>query len=205
MCRATELFELADLVRDSMNEHRLRALFLYQNVASPFIIPLLKQAELRVLRNIVVHTDWDVPARVLRAWELGVQEHLIAKASATKDKLFVLSCSLKAFEVPFDAVKALKAMPLGERDQFVAADDGSYLHWPISDSHLDLDALRYATDPQWRKKVDLERTTHDARFGAAVVSVRKGCRLGQSDIRGVSEGQVRRIERARSRAFELSS
>ena len=45
-----------------------------------------------------------------------VQDHLIAKASATKDRLFVLSCSLKAFDVPFDAVKALKAMPLDERD-----------------------------------------------------------------------------------------
>jgi hypothetical protein len=155
----------------------------------------MKRAELRASGNIVLHKDWGLPTRVLKAWKLGAQDLLIANASATSDKLFVLSCSLAEYELPFDAVEALKSIPPGERDRFTIADDGSYLHWPSSDIHLDLDALRYATDPQWRQKVDRERTTRHARFGAAVEAVRKEHRINQSDITGVSERQIRRIEK----------
>lgn len=192
-CLATQLPEMADLVRDFMN--RMRALLIYQDVPSSFIIPLMKRAELKASSNILLHTDWKLPTRVLRAWELGAPDHLIANACATSDKLFVLSCSLKEYDIPFNAVEALKSIPTEERSQFIIAEDGSYLHWPSSDIHLDLDALRYATDQKWRKKVDLERATHHARFGSAVAAVRKEHRLNQSDIKGVSERQIRRIEK----------
>jgi hypothetical protein len=185
--------EMADLVHDFMD--RLRALFVYLDVSSSFIVPLMKRAELRLSGKVLLHKDWNLPARILKAWELGAPDHLIANASATSEKLLVLSCSLSEYEISYDAVDALKLIPPGERSRFTIADDGSYLHWPSSDIHLDLDALRYATDPRWRKKVDRERTTHHARFGAAVAEVRKEYRLNQSDINGVSERQIRRIEK----------
>jgi hypothetical protein len=193
MCLATQLPEMADLVRDVMS--RLRALFVYQDVPSTFIIPLLKRAELRVSSRILLHKDRALATRVLKAWELGAPDQLIANACAANSKLFVLSCSLKEYEISFDTVSALNSIPPGERGRFTIADDGRYLHWPSSDIHLDIDALRYATDPQWRKKIDWERTTHHARFGAAVEAVRKSHRLNQSDISGVSERQIRRIEK----------
>jgi hypothetical protein len=204
MCLATQLPEMVDLVRDFMS--RLRALFIYQNVPSSFIVPLMKRAELRPSGNILLHKDWSLAGRVLRAWELGAPDRLIANAAATSDKLFVLSCSLKEFEISFDTIAALKSIPPKDRGRFTVAEDGSYLYWPSSDIHLDLDALRYATDPQWRKKVDWERTTHHARFGAAVAAVRKEYRLNQSDINGVSERHIRRIENGsipRVRTLEL--
>jgi transcriptional regulator with XRE-family HTH domain len=52
----------------------------------------------------------------------------------------------------------------------------------------------------------LDRTTRDARFGAAIASVRKRHRLNQSEIPGVSERQIRRIEqgsRPRVRTLEI--
>ncbi len=192
-CLATQLPEMAALVRNFMN--RMRALLVYQDVPSSFIIPLVKRAELKASSNILLHTDWKLPTRVLKAWELGAPDRLIACASATSDKLFVLSCSLKQYDLPFTSVEALKSMPPEERSRFIIVDDGSYLHWPSSDIHLDLDALRYATDQNWRKKVDFERAIHHARFGAAVAAVRKEHRLNQSDINGVSERQIRRIEK----------
>jgi hypothetical protein len=203
-CLATQLPEIGSLVLDFT--HRLRALFVYQDVAASFLIPLMRRAGLRASTVILFHTGWDLPTRVLRAWQLGAEDRLIADASTSNNTLFVLSCSMKEHAIPFDAFEALKALPARERDQFQIADDGSYLHWPSSDVHVDLDALRYATDPGWRKKVDLDRTTRDARFGAAVASLRKRHRLNQTDIQGVSERQIRRIEqgsRPRVRTLEL--
>jgi hypothetical protein len=165
----------------------------------------MRRARLRAFPGILVHTDWNLPIRVLRAWELGAEDHLIANASTTNDTLFLLSCSMKEYQIPFSALKTLKTLKPKERDQFQIANDGSYLHWPSSDVHLDLDAIRYATDREWRKKVDLQRTTHDTRFGAAVAALRKKHRLNQADIKGVSERQIRRIERdSRPRARTLA-
>jgi hypothetical protein len=61
--------------------------------------------------------------------------------------------------------------------------------------HIDLDAIRYVKDKAWRQKKDRERLMYDARFGEAVAILRKKYGLKQSDIQGLSERQVRRIEK----------
>jgi hypothetical protein len=41
---------------------------------------------------------------------------------------------------------ALKRIPDAERANFSMDEDGSYIHWPGPDIHLDLDAVRVAID-----------------------------------------------------------
>ena len=48
-------------------------------------------------RNILVHSDKDVPKRVLTAWSLGCPEQLIATAQVIDDELFVVACDHTLF------------------------------------------------------------------------------------------------------------
>jgi hypothetical protein len=131
---------------------------------------------------------------VLRAWEIGAQDRLIAEADVSNGTLFVLSCALERLQIPLARLRPLARLPKARRREFDLATDGSYLHWPRGDVHLDLDALRYVVDPAWRARADLERVTHHARFGRAVAVLRKERGLKQTQIPGVSARQVRRIE-----------
>jgi hypothetical protein len=89
---------------------------------------------------------------------------------------------------------ALKRIPIDEREHFTIADDGSYLYWESADIHLDLDAFRCATDPKWKQKFEPFKSEHNQVFGKAIATLRKKYKLRQSDIIGLSERQVRRIE-----------
>lgn len=146
-------------------------------------------------RNILVHSDKDVPKRVLTAWSLGCPDQLIATAQVIDDELFVVACDHTLFRVGFDEMPALESIPEKQRSSFTISSEGSYIHWPEADVHIDLDAVRYLKDDMWRKKKDRERLMSDIRFGEAVAAFRKQCGLKQADIQGLSERQVRRIEK----------
>jgi hypothetical protein len=81
-------------------------------------------------------------------------------------------------------------------------EDGSYLHWPGPDIHIDLDAIRVAKDPSALTEAIVEKARHDNRYGAAIAVVRLAAGLKQSDIEGLSERQVRRIEKGEGTTSE---
>jgi hypothetical protein len=72
--------------------------------------------------------------------------------------------------------------------------DGSYVHWPKGDIHLDLGSLRYVVDPAWRARTDAARVGQHERFGEAVRAVREAHGLRQRDIQGLSARHLRRVE-----------
>jgi len=146
------------------------------------------------MRNTLVHTNSVIPKRVMNAWTMGAQEQLIADATVIGDRLLVLSCAMEKLEVSFDSLPALKRISINDRSNFTIDDDGSCLYWENADIHLDLDAFRYATDPEWKQKFDSLKSEHDQVFGKAIATLRKQHKLRQSDIIGLSDRQVRRIE-----------
>ncbi len=191
---ATELPDVADFVSIANRRHQLRALFVRDDTNARWLPYWFERAGLRTLRNTFVHSDSTVPRRVLAAWLHGAQSDLIADASVADDRLFVISCALARYEVPFDKMPPLKSIPEAERGTFDVDENGSYIHWPGPDVHLDLDAIRAAIDPRWRAKALIVRATHDRRYGAAIAKLRLARGLKQADITGLSERQVRRIE-----------
>ena len=66
-------------------------------------------------RNILVHSDKDVPKRVLTAWSLGCPDQLIATAQVIDDELFVVACDHTLFRVGFEEMPALKRIPKEQR------------------------------------------------------------------------------------------
>ena len=72
--------------------------------------------------------------------------------------------------------------------------DGSYLHWPQADLHLNLEVIRTLLDPQRQQQKAVERLQNDQLFGQAIAVLRQRNQLRQADIEGLSARQVRRIE-----------
>lgn len=67
---------------------------------------------------------------------------------------------------------------------------------------LDLDSLRIAIDPEEMDKANARRLMHNERFGIAVATVRKNNNLTQNEIEGLSDRQLRRIEKGEHATFK---
>lgn len=118
----------------------------------------------------------------------------IADAQVVDDRLLVRACDLSTYEIPVEKVPALRKMSADQRGRFEIHPNGAYIHWPEPDVHLDLESLQAAIDPSFEERIRNERLAHNRRFGWAVRVVRERHGLSQSEITGVSERQVRRIE-----------
>lgn len=199
---ATELPDISEFVSLVNRRHQLRALLVRDDVMPSSTPQMFERAGLRMMRNTVVHSDPSIPRRVLTAWAHNAQDELIAKASVSEDRLFVLSCALQPYEVGFDRMAALKRIPEAERANFTVDEDGSYIHWPGQDIHIDLDAIRVAIDPEARAKAEAAKALHEGRYGAAIAKLRSAKGLKQTDIEGLSERQVRRIEKGEGTTYE---
>jgi hypothetical protein len=202
---ATALPEVAEFVSLANRRHQLRALFVRDDMNAYWIPQLFERAGLRTLRNTLVHSDLIMPGRVLRAWANGAQEQLIADAKVADDRLFVTSCALQQYEVTFDKIAALKSLPELVRSRFTIDEDGSYLHWAEPDIHLDLDAIRVAIDPVASRKALEAKALHHQQYGRAIAKLRLEKGLKQSDIPGLSDRQVRRIENGEGTTYDSLS
>lgn len=81
---------------------------------------------------------------------------------------------------------------------FEIDENGSYLHWRNSDVHLGVSQILQAIDPEYLAQIEIDRNALDY-TGWAIQLWRKELRLKQSDIEGLSERHVRRIEQGVSR------
>jgi hypothetical protein len=199
---ALELPSVADFVSIANRRHQLRALFVRDVIDARWLPQLFERAGLRTLRNTLVHSDATVPRRVLAAWLHGAQGELIAEARVADDRLFVVSCALEPYEIEFAKMPSLRSIPEGERSAFEVDEDGSYIHWPASDVHVDIDAIRDALEPRSRMRAVAARASRDRRYGAAIARLRTSRGLKQSDVAGLSERQVRRIEKGEGTTYE---
>ena len=196
LCSALHLPQAAKFLSEINREHKLQALFVRTD-ADPSLLPqMLERANLRLVRNILVHTDSCVPRRVLAAWQHGAQTELIANATVADDRLILISCEPKMYEIRFDQIPALRKIAPSQRRHFEIAKDGSFIWWPSQDIHLDLDAIKSVVDAAWRRRSDRLRRAHGGEYGAAIAAVRKEHGLKQTEVPGISERQLRRIERS---------
>lgn len=198
----TALNAVADIARTANDKHHLRGLFIREDIDAIWLPQLFKRANLRTLRNTIVYRDFTLPTRVINAWSWGAQEHLIATALVIGESLLISRCDLKEIEIPFASMAALQRIPLEEREKFIIAEDGSYIHWPAVDIHLDIAAFLSVIEPAEKQKFAAIKLKHDQIFGQAIASFRKQHKLRQSDIIGLSERQVRRIEQGEGTKVE---
>jgi hypothetical protein len=191
---ASQLQEVAAFVRAANKVHHLQALLVHADIDATWIGQILDKADLRTLRNLFVHRGGEQPRRILNAWRIGAQDELIADAVALQGGLLVLSCAMKRIEVPWSELQEVSRADVKSWGALQVAEDGSYLHWPGPDIHLDFRALQRMVDPAAREAASVERLKSLQGFGAAVAALRRAAGLTQSAIEGVTARQVRRIE-----------
>jgi hypothetical protein len=194
LVRATNLGEVAALVSVANRANRLRALLIESDVDTDWTLYMFDRAKLRVLRNVLVHQGPEIPMRFLSAWARGIEDHVVATATAFDDRLAVRNCAMKSFEIGFDAYPALARIPSSERSMFAIDPDGLFLHWAGADVHLTMEDLFLATNPKLREQAITRRLASDRAFGAAVRTLRQKHHLKQTDIQGLTARHVRRVE-----------
>jgi hypothetical protein len=86
LCSASHLPHVAKFVSEINREHKLQALFVRTDTDPALLPQMLERADLRFVRNMLVHSDWRVPRRVLEAWQHNAQSELIANATVADDR-----------------------------------------------------------------------------------------------------------------------
>jgi hypothetical protein len=192
---AFTLPSVSECISLAAKHHRLHGLFVHNDMGRDWVNQIFERAALRRIRNSVVHSDPIVGRRILKAIALGAEDHFIADATTANGRIFVMDCGFRVYELPFDAYPSLRRIPPEAHDDYEIILDGAYLHWDDYDVDLDLESVQLAVDPERRAAVARKRILHDQAFGFAVRALREERSLRQSDVPGLSERQVRRIEK----------
>ena len=191
---ASTLERVAECVSMANKAHRLVALLVESDVDTNWLPYVFHRNGLRALRNMIVHSDADLPLRILNAWAIGGEHDFIADAAVINDELVVRTCALDEYSMSFDEYPALSRIPESARSGFVFEDDGLLLAWPQYQVHLDVEDIRFSKDPARRKAARARRIADQRAIGGALKRLRQKAGLKQSGIEGISERQVRRIE-----------
>ena len=201
----THLERVASTVSAANRQHHLAAFLLNTDAVAPeWVTQVLDESDFRALRRLLVHRGNDVPLRVLQAWSLDAPGDFIADATVVADTLWVRDCRLERHKISFDAYPALRRIRPEDRAEFAIEEDGYLLVWPEAQVHLDLEAIRRATDTGYRRACTLAALQEQQDLGEAIREFRKAHRLTQHAIPGLSARHLRRIEAGEVRLGETA-
>jgi hypothetical protein len=124
----------------------------------------------------------------------------IIDAYIVGDRLFVLGAKHRLLHVPLGSISALKGQPQALVQNFAIDPDGSFLYWPDLDVHLGWNQFLYAVDPAEVRKAQQRSAGFNERYGVAIRKVCEAAGIKQSNVEGLTERQLRRIERGECRA-----
>lgn len=166
--------------------------------------------------HLRLHTSRDpgVVKRLLIAQTRGEAWEGLVDAYVLGTSLITVLGDLTIREFPVLRLPRLKEASSTELASFELDSSGSYLYWESKDLHLGASQLLQAVDPMYLTDVEIQRYAME-KVSLALLDMRESRSLNQRDIPGLSERQVRRLEREESRltveaaekfadAFELS-
>jgi hypothetical protein len=116
------------------------------------------------------------------------------------DSLLVRGPKHRMLHVPLSSIRALSGQPRSVIQNFEIDPDGSFLYWPDLDVHVGWDQFLQAVDPDELRKAQQRTEGYNERYGAAIRKLREQAGLSQSQIEGLTERQLRRIEQGECRA-----
>ena len=124
----------------------------------------------------------------------------IMDAYLTGEVLLVCGPKHRLMCVPVASIASLRNQPVTVLQNFQIDPDGSFIHWPDIDVHLGWDQLLQAVDPAEVRNAKRRSTEFNRRYGAAIRALRVANGLTQSQIPGLTEHQLHRIEHGECRA-----
>jgi hypothetical protein len=132
--------------------------------------------------------------RLVLARQQRSEEELIASASIDDDKLVVWNCEPRRFEVAVAEIPVLAKLPPAALAHFEVSQSGSRIRWPDANVDINIDTIREYADPEVRRQHEAEARKEAARYAKAIRQFREERGLKQSDIEGLTDRQVRRLE-----------
>lgn len=161
------------------------------------ILKLLESLKIST-KFVIAMDDAETLGRIIYAWKLGAQNELIVSAAILGKFITIKACNFARYIFPASKIPALREARTEDLKNFKIAKRGNYIHWPVLDVHLDLEAIKVALDPKLKVKIQNERTKDDIKFGEVIRDLRKKHGLKQSDFE-LSDKQIRRFESGEQR------
>ena len=148
--------------------------------------------------HITSKRDKTSEADLLYRLFFGMAEHdgskSIVDAWVEGEDLVLLSPSFDRMIVPSTKLSRFLGNDLSKLSSFEIDEDGRFLHWPHSDSHLGWKQLHQLIDPTVALEDAKKSDQFKVKYGNAIRAVRESLGLKQSDIAGLTPRQLRRIE-----------
>lgn len=137
--------------------------------------------------------------RLTSALEADDKQERILDAKIENGILHVVSPDFNRVDVPLAEIPDLEKLDPFKSQEFEIDEDGSFIYWPKADVHLGWAQLQQLANPAAALKAAQKHQKFNKRYGKAVQEVRQQTGLKLSDIEGISEKQLRRIEKGDSR------
>jgi hypothetical protein len=137
--------------------------------------------------------------RLASALESKSGHDRVFDAKIENETLRVVSPDFRRLEIPISRVPGLAQAEPFVVAKFEIDKDGSYIYWPDLDIHLGWEQLQQIVDPEAARRARQKSHEFNVRYGQAVRRVRERAGLGCSDILGISEKQLGRIENGECR------
>jgi hypothetical protein len=145
-------------------------------------------------REVYIAPNAEAVSRMVFARQAKAEAALIASATIEDGKLIVWSCEPRRYAVAASEIPALARVSPSALADFEVSETGSCIHWKDGDVDLDLEGIRAYADPEARRQHEAARRKDAARYAGAIRKFREEHGLKQTDIKGLSERQVRRLE-----------
>lgn len=137
--------------------------------------------------------------RLVSAFESDNNEERILDARIENGILHIVSPSFARLDVPIEKITEFKSVDTSVVQEFEIDEDGAFLYWPKLDVHLGWRQLQQAVDPDVVYKAQQRSEAFNVRYGKAVRLVREQADIKRREVNGLSEKQLRRIEKGECR------
>ncbi len=145
-------------------------------------------------RRLQVCRDPSVVKRLVIALQRPAPWEGILDAYVLRDSLVVVLGDMSVWEFPVGRLPQVRRFEPTAVGRFVIDSSGSYLHWPDRDVHMGPSQMLQAVDPMHLADVEIRRYEME-NVSRALLDMRHDRQLKQTEIPGLSERHVRRLER----------
>ena len=171
------------------------------------VLDVPEQAALRLASTLRLHKpdqrlrvcrDPSVVKRLVIALKRPAPWEGILDAYVLEDSLVVVLGDMSVRQIPIRRLPKVGEFEPAEFRRFEIDSAGSYLYWPHHDVHMGPSQMLQAVDPMYLADVEIRRYEM-ARVSLALLDMRNDRQLKQTEIPGLSERHVRRLEREQIR------
>ena len=138
--------------------------------------------------------------RVIAGLTRSIGPTRIADAWMENELLVLLSPEFERLVVPLEKLTDLLGSHPRRVREFELDADGSFVYWPHADVYLGWQQAQQLVDPAATLSARARSADFKLKYGAAIRSVREQAQLRQADIKGVTERNLRRVEKGELRA-----